>query len=132
MNHHLVLARTAYMKQKKIYDTKLDALHKCEATNKIKIPKKGKIPASVTEDIHKDCAKELNELKVEEIPYNLANKHYTEESIAFKKVYGGDDAKYIWIGAISVICCGFCVSYYVKKKRHEKGMDVNFIQDENY
>ena len=59
MMQHLEISRTAYKKQLKLRDDGSTALKKCEATNKIVIPKKGKTPKAVTDAIAKDCGKEL-------------------------------------------------------------------------
>jgi len=88
----------------KILDDKKDALTKCEATHKIKIPKKGKVPKAVTAAIANDCSKELAAIKVAHVPYEAANKEYTLESDLYKKKYGGDDATLLFGVSFGVVC----------------------------
>ena len=40
----------------------MNQLDKCEQKNKIVIPKKGKIPDSISNEINKDCQKEVQEV----------------------------------------------------------------------
>ena len=87
-----------------LLDVKKDALIKCEATHKIKIPKKGKVPKAVTAAIANDCSKELAAIKVAHVPYEAADKEYTLESDLYKKKYGGDGAALFFGVCFGVVC----------------------------
>ena len=130
MNNHLVIAREAYEKQKKLHDDKTDALRKCESTNKIVIPKKGKVPKTVTEAIAKDCEKEVEAIKLIAIPYDAANKEYTKEFNAFKKKYGGDDAGLLFGISFGIVLCLGLKSCHSRKLKKEKGEIQNFDHDD--
>lgn len=130
MNKHLVEARTDYTKELTNLDDKKDALSKCEAAHKIKIPKKGKVPKAITDEINKDCAKELAAIKLAHIPYVAANKEYSDESIAYKKKFGGDDFLLCVAFSLVIVCCCWCCAFLIKRRRHEKGQDSNFNHDD--
>lgn len=108
----------------------MNQLDKCEQKNKIVIPKKGKIPDSISNEINKDCQKEEQEVVEAQIPYKSANDEYTKESLIYKKKYGGDDVGLLFGVSAGVICFIGFISCQIKKDRKEKGREVHFDHDE--